>query len=90
MNALSGLTGYMTLGLSAKAKPAVVQVAPSKVLLTKDGTPTTFLYFARLTREQDRAFSSIPIRNSQVQSWSGLHLQKRLVNKIFCFKKNCN
>ena len=38
MNALSGLTGYMTLGLGAKAKPAVVQVAPSKVLLAKDGT----------------------------------------------------
>ena len=37
MNALSGLTGYMTLGLGAKAKPAIAQVAPSKVLLAKDG-----------------------------------------------------
>jgi len=37
MNALSGLTGYMTLGLGAKAKPAVVQVTPMEVLLGKDG-----------------------------------------------------
>ena len=36
MNALSGLTGYMTLGRGAKAKPAVVQVADSEVLLGKD------------------------------------------------------
>lgn len=35
MNALSGLTGYMTLG-RAKAKPTVVQVADSEVLLGKD------------------------------------------------------
>jgi len=37
MNALSGLTGYMTLGLGVKAKPAVVQVTQSGVLLAKDG-----------------------------------------------------
>jgi len=36
MNALTGLTGYMTLGLGAKAKPAVVQVGDSEVLLGKD------------------------------------------------------
>ena len=36
MNALSGLTGYMTLGRGAKAKPTVVQVADSEVLLGKD------------------------------------------------------
>lgn len=37
MNAFTGLTGYMTLGLGAKAKPAITQVAPSNVLLAKDG-----------------------------------------------------
>lgn len=36
MNALSGLTGYMTLGRGAKAKPTVIQVADSEVLLGKD------------------------------------------------------
>lgn len=42
MNALSGLTGYMTLGLGAKAKPAIAQVAPSKVLLAKDGAQNQY------------------------------------------------
>jgi len=37
MNALTGLTGYMTLGLGAKAKPAVVKVGSSEVLIAKDG-----------------------------------------------------
>jgi hypothetical protein len=37
MNALTGLTGYMTLGRGAKAKPTVVQVAGSEILLGKDG-----------------------------------------------------
>ncbi|KAJ3504846.1 hypothetical protein NLJ89_g7728 [Agrocybe chaxingu] len=37
MNALTGLTGYMTLGLGAKAKPAVVQVADGEWLVAKDG-----------------------------------------------------
>ncbi|KAF9532490.1 hypothetical protein CPB83DRAFT_846876 [Crepidotus variabilis] len=37
MNALSGLTGYMTLGLGAKAKPTVINVAESEVLIGKDG-----------------------------------------------------
>ena len=36
MNALTGLTGYMTLGRGAKVKPTVVQVADSEVLLGKD------------------------------------------------------
>ena len=36
MNALTGLTGYMTLGRGAKLKPTVVQVADSEVLLGKD------------------------------------------------------
>ena len=36
MNALTGLTGYMTLGLGAKAKPTVVQVGDSEILVGKD------------------------------------------------------
>ena len=38
MTALTGLTGYMTLGLGAKAKPAMVRVAESEILISKDGT----------------------------------------------------
>ncbi|PPQ95740.1 hypothetical protein CVT26_015866, partial [Gymnopilus dilepis] len=37
MNAFTGLTGYMTLGLGAKAKPGVVQVGNSEFLISKDG-----------------------------------------------------
>ena len=37
MNALTGLTGYMTLGLGAKAKPAVVHLGGSEMLIAKDG-----------------------------------------------------
>jgi hypothetical protein len=36
MGAFTGLTGYMTLGLGAKPKPAVVQVSESEVLIVKD------------------------------------------------------
>jgi hypothetical protein len=37
MGALTGLTGYMTLGLGAKAlKPAVVTVNESETLIAKD------------------------------------------------------
>lgn len=37
-SAFTGLTGYMTLGLGAKAKPNVVQVSQSEILIGKDGT----------------------------------------------------
>ena len=43
MNAFTGLTGYMTLGLGAKAKPGVVQVGNSEFLISKDGTVTLFV-----------------------------------------------
>lgn len=36
MGALSGLTGYMTLGLGAKPKPFAVNTGDSEVLITKD------------------------------------------------------
>ncbi|KAI0041201.1 hypothetical protein FA95DRAFT_1611206 [Auriscalpium vulgare] len=36
MGALSGLGGYMTLGLGAKAKPCVTNVSSSEVLIAKD------------------------------------------------------
>lgn len=36
MGALSGLTGYMTLGLSAKAKPSLLTIKESEVLIVKD------------------------------------------------------
>ena len=36
MGALSGLTGYMTLGLGAKAKPSLLTIKESEVLVVKD------------------------------------------------------
>ena len=42
MGALTGLTGYMTLGLGAKAKPGVVQIGESETLITKDSEFTLF------------------------------------------------
>jgi len=40
MGALSGLTGYMTLGLMAKPKPIAVTTKDSEVLITKDSKLT--------------------------------------------------
>ena len=45
MNALTGLTGYMTLGLGAKAKPAVVKITDQEVLIAKDGERFTSHHF---------------------------------------------
>ncbi|KAF8896557.1 vacuolar sorting protein 39 domain 2-domain-containing protein [Infundibulicybe gibba] len=42
MGALTGLTGYMTLGLGAKAKPAVVGISEAEVLVTKDNEGIMF------------------------------------------------
>ncbi|KNZ73327.1 Vam6/Vps39-like protein [Termitomyces sp. J132] len=36
MGALSGLTGYMTLGLGAKPKPASVRISEKEVVISKD------------------------------------------------------
>ena len=36
MGAFSGLTGYMTLGLGAKAKPSLLTTKESEVLIVKD------------------------------------------------------
>ncbi|KAI0787910.1 hypothetical protein C8Q74DRAFT_1366714 [Fomes fomentarius] len=38
IGAFSGLGGYMTLGLGAKAKPNVINVSESEALITKDNT----------------------------------------------------
>ena len=37
MGTLSGLTGYMTLGLGAKSKPCVTCIKDSEALIIKDG-----------------------------------------------------
>lgn len=36
MGAFSGLTGYMTLGLGAKAKPSLLTTKDSEILIAKD------------------------------------------------------
>jgi hypothetical protein len=41
MGALSGLTGYMTLGLGAKAKPCMTCISDSEAFIAKDGKLTT-------------------------------------------------
>jgi hypothetical protein len=43
MNALTGLTGYMTLGLGAKATPAVACLGGAEVLIAKDGEFQSFI-----------------------------------------------
>lgn len=50
MNAFSGLSGYMTLGLGAKAKPALVQVSESEVLLAKDGKQNLVFAFGFISQ----------------------------------------
>jgi len=50
MNAFSGLTGYMTLGLGAKAKPAVVQVTESEVLIARDGNHRVVIVFGIISQ----------------------------------------
>jgi hypothetical protein len=44
MNALTGLTGYMTLGLGAKAKPAAARLGGTEVLIAKDGEFLSFIF----------------------------------------------
>lgn len=41
MGAFSGLTGYMSLGLGAKAKPTIAPVSEEEVLIAKDSTYTS-------------------------------------------------
>ena len=38
MGAFSGLTGYMTLGLGARAKPGLVRLSDTEALIVKDST----------------------------------------------------
>jgi hypothetical protein len=38
MGTFSGLTGYMTLGLGAKAKPGLVRLSDTEALIVKDST----------------------------------------------------
>lgn len=38
IGAFSGLTGYMSLGLGAKAKPTIAPVGEGEVLIGKDST----------------------------------------------------
>lgn len=44
IGAFSGLGGYMTLGLGAKAKPNVINVSESEALITKDSEWLTRYY----------------------------------------------
>lgn len=43
--ALSGLGGYMTLGLGAKVKPCAVNVGDSEVLIAKDSELHSYFRF---------------------------------------------
>jgi len=54
MNALTGLTGYMTLGLGAKAKPGVVRVADFEFLIAKDGNLAPLFILMTLIKKYRR------------------------------------
>ena len=48
MSALSGLGGYMTLGLGSKLRPCVTNVDDENVLIAKDSTYAAPLYCLHL------------------------------------------
>ncbi len=48
MSALSGLGGYMTLGMGSKLRPCVTNVSDESVLIAKDSTYAISLYFPHL------------------------------------------
>ncbi|KAF9468180.1 vacuolar sorting protein 39 domain 1-domain-containing protein [Collybia nuda] len=60
MGALSGLTGYMTLGLGAKAKPAVVRISDSEVLIAKDNEGTFVGTDGKLSRPASIEWPALP------------------------------
>ncbi|KAF9472733.1 hypothetical protein BDN70DRAFT_886627 [Pholiota conissans] len=60
MNALTGLTGYMTLGLGAKAKPAVVHLGGSELLIAKDGQGFFIGPDAKLSRPTTIDWHALP------------------------------
>ncbi|GLB44890.1 putative rab guanyl-nucleotide exchange factor [Lyophyllum shimeji] len=51
MGALTGLTGYMTLGLGAKAKPACVRISETEALIAKDSEGLIVGADAKLSRQ---------------------------------------
>ena len=80
MGAFTGLTGYMSLGLGAKAKPAVVQINDSDTLIVKDSKPAPkVLLCTYLTYPpQMKVFSLALMGNHQGPRLSnGPPLQKR-------------
>jgi hypothetical protein len=56
MNALTGLTGYMTLGLGAKAKPGVIRVTDSEFLIAKDGKFVTLFMMRTMFKNHRPGF----------------------------------
>ena len=82
MGALTGLTGYMTLGLGAKAKPAVVQVGESEMLIAKDGELwfTSTIGLSPISF-QDLGSSSVPMANPRdLRRSSGPRFLRRYVS----------
>lgn len=50
MNGLMGLTGYMMLGFGAKAKPAIMKISDTEILVAKDGRCLSLAVFISLNR----------------------------------------
>ncbi|KAG5644651.1 hypothetical protein DXG03_008033 [Asterophora parasitica] len=60
MGAFTGLTGYMTLGLGAKPKPASVRVSDTEALIAKDSEGLIIGVDAKLSRTDKIEFPSPP------------------------------
>ncbi len=62
-SAFTGLTGYMTLGLGAKAKPSVVQINDQETLIVKDSTSYAIRESSLLNSPLDEGFMIGPTGN---------------------------
>jgi len=80
MGALSGLGGYMTLGLGSKLRPCVTNVGDAQVLVAKDSTCAGFLNRPWLITLQPRVSSLVQMARHPVRSiYLGQRLQRMLV-----------
>lgn len=59
MGALSGLGGYMTLGLGSKLRPCATNVGDAQVLIAKESTCAGFSRHSRLIALQTRVSSLV-------------------------------
>lgn len=82
MGALSGLGGYMTLGLGSKLRPCVTNVGDAQVLVVKDSACAGFLNRPCLIALQSKDSSSAQMASHPVRSiYLGQRLPRMLVRR---------